>query len=260
MNKSERVKSKNILMMKEEKLPLSFTETADIETASDDYASRFSGPVGTFFLDVQAQLTLELLQDLPKATVLDVGGGHAQLTQPLLENGYDVTVTGSADVCRDRLDRQCKKGSFTYLTCDSLNLPFQDNHFDVVIAFRLLPHVDQWQKLIKELCRVAGKAVIFDYPDKRSANILYNILFDLKKNLEGNTRVYTLFSRREMREELALNQCERPVLKPEFFMPMVIHRKLNMPKISRFMESFFRFIGLTAVLGSPIILRSDVKQ
>ncbi len=245
--------------MKVENLPSRFTESADIETASDDYASRFSGPVGKFFLDVQAQLTLELLQDLPKASVLDVGGGHAQLTLPLIENGYDVTVTGSADICRKRLDSQCNKGSFSYLTCDSLDLPFQDNHFDVVIAFRLLPHTGQWQKLIKEMCRVAGKTVIFDYPDKRSANILYNVLFELKRNIEGNTRGYTLFSRKEMREVLALNQCGRPVLKPEFFMPMVVHRKLNRPKISKFMESIFRNIGLTTLFGSPIILRSDVN-
>lgn len=235
------------------------TETADIETASDDYASRFSGPVGEYFLDVQAQLTLELLQDMPGASVLDVGGGHGQLTTPLAQNGYDVTVTGSADICRARLDKYCQKGSFSYLTCDCLNLPFEDNHFDVVMAFRLLPHADQWQRLIKEMCRVAGKTVIFDYPDKRSANILYDILFDLKKNLEGNTRTYTLFSRKEISHELLSNQFAAPRLKPEFFMPMVIHRKLKTPAISRSMETFFRMTGLTSLFGSPVIVRSDLK-
>ncbi len=235
------------------------TETADIETASDDYASRFSGSVGEYFLDVQAQLTLELLQDMPGASVLDVGGGHAQLTTPLARNGYNVTVTGSADICRARLDKCCEKGSFSYLTCDCLNLPFEDNHFDVVMAFRLLPHADQWQRLIKEMCRVAGKAVIFDYPDKRSANILYDILFDLKKNLEGNTRTYTLFSRKEISHELLSNHFAAPRLKPEFFMPMVIHRKLKAPAISRSMETFFRMTGLTSLFGSPIIVRSDIK-
>lgn len=237
-----------------------FTETADIETASDDYASRFSGPVGEYFLNVQAQLTLELLRDLPGAAVLDVGGGHGQLTRPLAENGYDVTVTGSADICRERLEKYCDEGSFQYLTCDSLNLPFEDGQFDVVMAFRLLPHVDQWQKLIKEMCRVAGKTVIFDYPDRRSANIFYDLLFDLKKNMEGNTRTYTLFSRKEIIAELVSNHCEAPVLKPEFFVPMVVHRKLQNPGVSRFLEAAFRCTGLTRLFGSPIILRSNVKQ
>lgn len=235
------------------------TETADVETASDDYASRFAGPVGGYFLDVQAQLTLDLLRDLPGASVLDVGGGHGQLTMPLAEKGYKITVTGSADSCRARLDTYCEKGSFTYLTCDSLNLPFEDNHFDVVMAFRLLPHAERWQELIKEMCRVADKAVIFDYPDRRSANILYDLLFDLKKNMEGNTRTYTLFSRKEISNELILNNFDLPLLKPEFFMPMVIHRKLKSPVTSRFVEAVFRLTGLTKLFGSPIIVRSDRK-
>ncbi len=234
-----------------------FTETADIETASDDYASRFAGPVGKYFLDVQARLTLDLLRDLPGASVLDVGGGHGQLTMPLAEAGFKVTVTGSADICRARLDKYCDKERFTYLTCDSLNLPFADNHFDVVMAFRLLPHADQWQGLIREMCRVAGRAVVFDYPDKRSANILYDLLFDLKKNMEGNTRTYTLFSRREIATELMANGFTAPAFKPEFFMPMVIHRKLKTPCISRFTEAIFRYAGLTSLLGSPIIVRSN---
>ena len=236
------------------------TETADIETASDDYASRFAGPVGEYFLDVQAQLTLELLRDLPGAAVLDVGGGHAQLTMPLASNGYDVTVTGSADICRARLDKYCTEGSFKYITCDCLNLPFADDQFDVVMAFRLLPHAVQWQRLVKEMCRVAGKAVIFDYPDKRSANILYDFLFDLKKNIEGNTRTYTLFSRKEIHDTLAKNNFDVQQFRPEFFVPMVVHRKLKNPRLSRLVENFFRLAGLTGLFGSPIILRSNVKQ
>ncbi len=251
----------DIISKREERqLTPELTETADIETASADYASRFAGPVGEYFLDVQADLTLELLRDMPGATVLDVGGGHAQLTMPLATNGYEVTVTGSADVCRARLDTYCAKGSFRYLTCDSLNLPFADGEFDVVMAFRLLPHASHWQRLLREMCRVAGKAVIFDYPDRRSANILYDLLFDLKKNMEGNTRTYTLFSRQEIIAELAANQCGQPVFKPEFFVPMVVHRKLQSPRISRLLESVARFAGLTRLFGSPVIVRSDVDR
>lgn len=233
------------------------TETADIETASEDYASRFAGEVGHYFLDVQEKLTLDLLQGFEGAAILDVGGGHAQLTRPLAENGFAVTVTGSADVCRERLDSTCRAGSFEYITCDSLNLPFPDNHFDVVISFRLLPHADKWQELIREMCRVASKAVIFDYPDKRSVNIFYDLLFDLKKNMEGNTRTYTLFTRQEIGRELEKNNFRSPQLKPEFFFPMVVHRKLKTVWISRILESVPKVCGLTRMFGSPIVLRSD---
>ena len=48
----------------------------DVETASDDYARRFSGPVGEWFLDVQERACLDLLRPWRGGTVLDVGGGH----------------------------------------------------------------------------------------------------------------------------------------------------------------------------------------
>ncbi len=237
-----------------------FTERADIETASEDYASRFSGTVGRYFLEVQTQIVLQLLKYMPGASILDVGGGHAQLVGPLVEKGFKITVTGSAEVCRSRLDQLLKPGTFSYRTCDSLHLPFADQQFDVVLAVRLLPHVGQWQALLGEMCRVAGKSVILDYPDRRSANIMYDLLFDVKKKMEGNTRTFTLFSRDQLVGEFSRQGFMRPVFKPEFFIPMVVHRKLKKPAVSKSLESFCRTIGLTGLLGSPILLRSDRRQ
>jgi hypothetical protein len=75
-----------------------------------------AGGAGEYFLAERRQC-LDLLRHLPGARVLDVGGGHAQLADPS-ENGYAVTVTGSADSCRRRLDQK-RPGFLTYLTCDS---------------------------------------------------------------------------------------------------------------------------------------------
>lgn len=234
-----------------------FLETADIETASDDYASRFSGPAGEFFIARQTEITLSLLKDFPGASVLDVGGGHAQLAVPLTKAGYKVTVTGSDDCCRKRLDQQLSPGSFEYLTCDSLALPFENESFDVVLAFRLLPHVDRWQELLAEMCRVAKKTLILDYPDRRSTNILYEQLFAMKKKMEGNTRTFTLFNREQIRQEMERNQFMVPVFKPEFFFPMVIHRKVKNKSISNALETTAKLTGMTNLFGSPIIFRSD---
>ena len=238
---------------------MSFPETADIETATADYASRFSGPVGSYFLDRQAEITLALLRDMGGARVLDVGGGHPQLAEPLVSEGFAVTVTGSADSCRERLDQRLAPGSFAYRTCDSLALPFADRSFPVVISFRLLPHATRWRELIAEMCRVADRAVIFDYPDRRSTNILYEQFFAMKKRMEGNTRTFTLFSRAEIGAELAKHGFALPIFQPEFFLPMVIHRKVGNSSFSRVIENCCRFTGLTRLFGSPIICRSDRK-
>lgn len=234
-----------------------FLETADIETASADYASRFSGVAGAYFLDKQTKVALSLLSDYPKATVLDVGGGHGQLAAPLIQHGYDVTVTGSADCCKDRLAQCIPQVDFEYKTCDSLHLPFADKSYDVVLSFRLLSHVDRWPELIAELTRVAKYCVLFDYADRRSVNILYDHFFHMKKQMEGNTRHFNLFCRAELAKELVRNGFQKPIFRPQFLCPMVIHRKLNNRRISSAMESCFRMTGATQLLGSPIILRSD---
>src|SRR5690349_12021332 len=132
-------------------------ETPDIETSSEDYARRFAGAVGSYFLDVQAGITLRLLSPWPGARVLDVGGGHAQLAPLLVTHGYRVTVAGSEEICRARLDRSMAPGSFDFQACDLLDLPFPDRSFDAVLAFRLLAHLESWRQQVAELCRVADK-------------------------------------------------------------------------------------------------------
>ena len=234
-----------------------FLETADVETASDDYAARFEGDVGRYFLEQQAAITLKFLDDSPGVRILDVGGGHGQLTAPLSEQGFDITVTGSADSCGVALGQRVSRDAFKYLTCDSLSLPFDDKSFDVVLCFRLLPHAERWKELIAELCRVANNFVIIDYADRRSSNYFYQQFFGMKQKFEGNTRPFSLFSRAQISEEFAKNGFSAPRFKAEFLMPMVIHRKLKCRAFSNVIETMFRWTGLTYLFGSPVIVRSD---
>jgi ubiquinone/menaquinone biosynthesis C-methylase UbiE len=231
------------------------SQKADIETSSEEYAKRFSGDVGEYFLSVQAEKTLDLLKPWPNAKVLDVGGGHAQLAVHLVKNGFALTIAGSDDSCRSRPDKFLQPGSFKYLSCNLLDLPFEDNSFDIVISFRLLTHEDNWKLQIAELCRVAKYAVVVDYPDIRSFNIFYDILFKVKKKFEKNTRTYRNFSRKEIIEEFRKNSFTNPVIKPEFFLPMVVHRAAGKVNLLRNIENIFFILGLTKLFGSPVILR-----
>jgi len=235
-------------------------ETADVETSSEDYAGRFAGAVGEHFLAVQARVTLRLLSPWAGGTVLDVGGGHAQLAAPLAAHGFRVTVAGSSEVCRARLDRLLPAGAFEFRAADLLALPFPDRSFDAVLAFRLLPHAERWQALLGELCRVARHAVIVDYPDRRSFNLFTGALFGAKKRVEGNTRPYRCFTRREVIETLARQGFGRPLLAPQFFLPMVVHRKVGKAGFSRAVEAVSGALGATRAFGSPIILRAERLQ
>lgn len=240
------------------------SEAADVETSSEGYASRFAGPVGDHFLGIQKQAALRLLASWPGARVLDVGGGHAQLAPPLVEKGYRVTVTGSDPVCRERLDRALPAGGFEFRTCDFLDLPFPDRSFDVVLAFRLLAHVERWRELLAELCRVADRAVIVDFSDTRSFNALYGPLFQWKKKIEGNTRTFITFRPGEVEAELARHGFGRTAQIRQFFVPMVVHRALGKALASavpsRFLERVSSGLGLTRMLGSPVILRVEREE
>lgn len=77
-------------------------EYPDLDTVSADYAQRFAGPVGAWFLDV-----------------------HARLTRAL---DYGVTVLGSSGACKGRLaprleDRWCR-----FEVGDLLQLPARTGH------------------------------------------------------------------------------------------------------------------------------------
>jgi len=75
-------------------------EVADADAATEQYARRFEGPVGRWFLELQTRITFKALAGLAYgATILDVGGGHAQVAPPLSEAGFRVTVVGSSQGC-----------------------------------------------------------------------------------------------------------------------------------------------------------------
>lgn len=233
-------------------------EAPDVETSSDDYARRFTGVVGAWFLHVQTEATLAMLKPYPQASILDVGGGHGQITQPLIDHGFDVTVFGSDPVCIKRIEPLVQVGLCRFEVGDLFNLPYADQSFDVVITYRLLAHVEQWQRLIAELSRVARHAVILDYPEIKSANyftVAAPRLFQWKKGLEGNTRTYLCYRRPVLERAFAQHGLVYGDHDKAFFMPMVVHRKLKSPGISQSIESVSRALGLTGQFGSPVILK-----
>ena len=232
------------------------SETADIETSSDGYAARFAGPAGEWLLSVQERITLDLLKRGEKGSVLDVGGGHGQLAFPLARDGWDVTVAGSDESTAGRIRPLLDSGRAKFHKANLIQLPFPAKSFDHVVCFRFVSHCGAWPQLLRELCRVAKSSVIIDYPPLLSWNVLTPILFRLKKRLEGNTRTYTLFRHREIAEIFRAEGFPELDRRGQFFLPMVIHRKLANPAASERAENIFRKTGLTALLGSPVILRA----
>jgi 2-polyprenyl-3-methyl-5-hydroxy-6-metoxy-1,4-benzoquinol methylase len=232
-----------------------FPETADVETSSDDYARRFSGRVGNWFLQVQEQATLSMLAPYAGARILDVGGGHGQLAGALVENGYQVTVLGSADVCKNKIQKIIDENRCSFQVGNILELPYPEAAFDIVVSYRLVSHVNRWAEFLSELARVARIAVVIDYPATRSINCISPQFFQFKKRLEGNTRPFRAFRESELLGVFESRGFKRADRFAQFFLPMVLHRVLKSPALSSAMETTFRMTGATRFLGSPVILK-----
>lgn len=233
-------------------------EDADIATSSEDYARRFAGSAGRWFLETQARLALGLLRTLPPgASVLDVGGGHAQIAPSLIEAGFEVTVLGSDPTCGTRLAPWTASGRCRFEVVDLRALPYRAQSFDAVVCLRLLPHSVSWEALIGELCRVARRSVLLDYPSKRSANILSERLFALKQGIEHNTRPFMLFTPRQISTAFTDRGYTVAAERPQFLLPMALHRLINRAGLSRAAEAPGRLLGLTRWFGSPVLVRAD---
>ncbi len=231
----------------------SLPETADIETSSDDYARRFSGAAGEWMLTVQERAVLKLIDGRSLSCVLDVGGGHGQLARPLSAVGYQVTVLGSDESCQTRLRDLLQDGKVTFRVGSVLASPFPDRAFELVTSIRLLPHCAAWKALIGELCRVSAQCVLVDYPTTQSVNAFSPLLFGAKKGIEKNTRPYSLFSHAQIDAAFAAHGFRRVGRIAEFFFPMVLHRMLKAPAISSWIEGAARVVGVTSLLGSPVV-------
>lgn len=230
-------------------------ETPDIETSSDEYAQRFDGEVGAWFLEVQEEATLRMLAAYPGAEILDVGGGHGQITSALLREGYRVTVLGSAEVCKTRIEHLLDQKHCTFEVGSMCDLPYPDRSFDIVISYRVLAHVVAWKQHLCEFARVARHVVIVDFPSKRSANYLAPYFFHLKRRMEGNTRPFISYREDQMIKQFEGFGFHFEDRYPEFFFPMVVHRVLHSPKLSAVAEKACRRIGLTDHLGTPVIIK-----
>jgi SAM-dependent methyltransferase len=233
-------------------------EDADVETASAGYAKRFDSPVGEWMLARQRDITIDLLTDLPAASVLDIGGGHGQIAPVLADRGHRVSVLASSpDAVAATLRPSLDSGRVQLLTGDLRNPPVEPGSVDAVVSYRLLAHARDLPGLVAGLCRPARVTVIVDYATTRSFNAVAELLFAAKKQVEQNTRPFLVMSDPAVSSLFRDNGFHLRERRPQFFWPMALHRALGSPGLSRGLEAVARTLGLQALFGSPVITRFD---
>ena len=116
-----------------------------------------------------------ILEQNPKR-ILEIGIGSGITTQVLKENGIEVTT----------LDNDPKNNPD--IVGDVLRLPFEDNTFDVAVAFAMLEHIpfSSFSPALKEMSRVGNGNVIISLPDhgKSLLRLTFKLPFIKEKNIQ----------------------------------------------------------------------------
>lgn len=109
---------------------------------------------------------MHLLSPRPGETILEVGCGNGILVRELVETvGAKGQVVGldASEAILDLARHLCRKGEF--LIGDAMDLPFEDESFDAVIAVQVFCFLDDVDRAIAETYRVlrpGGRLVVLD--------------------------------------------------------------------------------------------------
>src|SRR5258706_3306608 len=155
-------------------------------------AARFGGPIGQLLLEDQERVLVRFLGNVEHSRILDLGTGTGRAAMALARRGAHVTGVDASSqmlsVARHRASEERLPIEFS--EGDAHALVFPDRAFDAAVCFRLLMHVPDWRRSIRELCRVAATRLVFDYPSATSSAALHAALRRATAALGRRVRAY----------------------------------------------------------------------
>jgi ubiquinone/menaquinone biosynthesis C-methylase UbiE len=107
---------------------------------------------------VALEYMLGLFTTFRVSSVLDVGSGTGRSARFIMSRRPDITVVGLEPVAELRQIAQDSGGR--YVDGSVMDLPFENDHFDAVIATGVMHHLAEPEMAIREMMRVARVAVL----------------------------------------------------------------------------------------------------
>jgi 2-polyprenyl-3-methyl-5-hydroxy-6-metoxy-1,4-benzoquinol methylase len=237
----------------------SYTTYADSDTARTFDARRFGGPIGDLVAGTQARVLANLIGTIRNRVILDVGTGTGRAALLLARGGANVTaVDASSDMLAVARRRAAEEGAaIRFLVGDAHKLDFPDRSFDVALSLRVIMHTPQWRQCIAELCRVAERLVIVDYPSAHSFAAFESMTRRLAHMIGIETEPYRVFSDRAIANAFASHGFQIRSMHRQFVLPIAFHKAIGSRRFTIAVEGFLDRMGLLGFFGSPITLVAE---
>ena len=238
----------------------SYSIYADTETAEHFDDSRFGGQVGQLIFEMQERVLLDFLGDPHPVTALDVGTGTGRAAFAIAKCGMRVT---GADASRGMLKvagTNAAKNNLAvaFLSGDAHALPFANHSFDLVVSLRMLMHTPDWRRCIGEMCRVARRRVIFDYPPLISFAALQTGARHVAQLAGRRVETYHVIRTGAVRSVLHANGFEIVKMNRQFVLPIAFHKLIGSARFTSNTERTLAAIGLLRLMGSPVTILAEI--
>lgn len=232
---------------------------ADPDTARTFDHQRFSGPIGELVASTQARVIANLVGRIRGRTILDVGTGTGRAALMLAGGGAVVTgVDASEEMLAIARQRAAEQGAkVRFLVGDAHALNFPDRSFDVAVCLRVLMHAPKWRLCVNELCRVADRLVIVDYPSKRSVAWLESRWRALLHGFGVKTEPYRVLSHAEIVDAFTRAGFRVRSVHRQFVLPIAFHKLLGSRRLTVRIEDMLDRMGLLKIFGSPVTLVAE---
>ena len=144
--------------------------------------------------------------------------------------------------------------SISFAVGDAHALDYADRAFEVAVSFRVLMHTPEWRVCLGELCRVADRLVVIDYPSRSSLALLQAVARGVASLVGIRTEAYRVFSDREIADAFERHGFAVRSRHRQFVLPIAVHKAIGSRRFTAASESFLNRLGLLGRFGSPVTL------
>jgi SAM-dependent methyltransferase len=241
----------------------SYTHYSDPETARTFDDRRFGGPIGDLVASTQAQVVVQFIERLAGPIegreIVDVGTGTGRAAVFLARSGARMTGVDASEamlaVARQRAAAEGVKVRFEL--GDAHRLDLGDRSFDAAVSLRVLMHTPRWRECLGELCRVASRLVVVDYPSAASFALFESLARRAAHRVGVRTEPYRVFTDRAIADAFAGCGFRVRSLHRQFVLPIALHKAIDSRRFTLRTEGLLDRAGLLELFGSPVSLVAE---